>query len=329
MSTLVVAQHEGGVVHDATSRIVSAAGILPSPLDILVAGENCSAVASWVATLEGVDRVLLCESPIYGHHLAEPLCALIVSLAHDYGHIIFPATAFGKDIAPRVAACLDVMVVSDVVACFSASEFARPIYAGAALERVCSTDDRRVISLRPSAFSPCGFQAPAPVELLPPGDDPGLTLWLGDDLQDRGRPGLSSASIVVSGGQGLGSAEGFGLIEELADLLGAAVGASRAAVDLGYASNDLQVGQTGVSVAPDLYFAIGVSGALQHIAGISGARVIVAINKDADAPIFKLADYGLVADLFEALPALITLLGGGGGHRGGHRERSPGDDDGA
>jgi electron transfer flavoprotein alpha subunit len=256
-----------------------------------------------------VARVLVAEDPALGHRLAEATAATIVSLAGDYEHIVAPATTDAKNVMPRVAALLDVMVISDVSEVVDASTFKRPIYAGNAIQTVRSSDPKKVITFRTSTFDAAGTGGSAKVETVSAAADPGLSAWVEDKVAASDRPELTSAGIVVSGGRGLGSQENFKMIEDLADKLGAAVAASRAAVDSGYAPNDWQVGQTGKVVAPDLYVAVGISGAIQHLAGMKDSKIIVAINKDEEAPIFQVADYGLVADLFEAVPALTAALG--------------------
>jgi electron transfer flavoprotein alpha subunit len=308
MAVLLIAEISGGaLVLDATAKAVTAAGPL-GEVTILVAGEGCGPAAAEAATIEGVAKVLCADDPAYGHGLAEPIGDLVVSLAGAYEHIVFPATVQGKNVAPRVAALLDVMVISDVVAVLGADEFVRPVYAGNALQTVKSTDASKVMTVRTATFAAAASTGAAAVETIAAAANPGVSEWVEDKVAASDRPDLTAARIVISGGRGVGSAENFGIIEKVADLLGAAVGASRAAVDSGYAPNDWQVGQTGKVVAPDLYIAIGISGAIQHLAGMKDSKVIVAINKDEEAPIFQVADYGLVADLFEAVPALEKEL---------------------
>ncbi|MCV2867005.1 FAD-binding protein, partial [Defluviimonas sp. WL0002] len=267
-----------------------------------------SAAAAEAAKLDGVKKVLCAEDPSLGHRLAEPTAALIVSLAGDYSHIVAPATTDAKNVLPRVAALLDVMVISDVSGVVDADTFERPIYAGNAIQTVKSSDGKKVVSIRTATFDPAGQGGSASVETISAVANPGLSEWVEDKVATSDRPELTSAGIVVSGGRGVGSQSDFALIEKLADKLGAAVGASRAAVDSGFAPNDWQVGQTGKVVAPQLYVAVGISGAIQHLAGMKDSKVIVAINKDEEAPIFQVADYGLVADLFTAVPELTEKL---------------------
>jgi electron transfer flavoprotein alpha subunit len=308
MAVLVYAKHDNEALNDATSKAVNAARKLGGEIHLLVAGENCAAVTEVGAKLEGVAKVLHAEGAAYGHRLAEPLTALIEGLAEGYDHIVFPATTTGKNVAPRLAARLDVMVISDVVAIDGPDTFQRPIYAGNAIQTVQSADAKKILTVRASAFDATGAQDPCAVEAAQGGEDPGLSQWVEDKVAASDRPELASAKVVVSGGRGIGSQENFQLIERVADKLGAAVGASRAAVDSGYAPNDWQVGQTGKVVAPDLYVAVGISGAIQHLAGMKDSKVIVAINKDEEAPIFQVADYGLVGDLFQILPELEEKL---------------------
>ncbi len=308
MAVLLLAEVNGTELSmDQTAKAVTAATAL-GDVTVLCASSGCGGAADAAATITGVTSVLCADDAAYGNGLAEPIADLIVSLAGDYDHIVAAATTSGKNILPRVAALLDVMVISDVTAIISADTFERPIYAGNAIQTVQSTDGKKVISIRTTGFEAAALDGSSLVEKIAAAGDPGLSSWVEDKVQSSDRPELTSAKIVVSGGRGVGSAENFALIEQLADKLGAAVGASRAAVDSGYAPNDWQVGQTGKVVAPDLYIAIGISGAIQHLAGMKDSKVIVAINKDEDAPIFQVADYGLVADLFEAVPALNDAL---------------------
>ncbi len=298
---------DGHLNMDATAKAVTAAKGL-GEVTVLCAGASAAEAGAQAATIAGVARVLVAEDPTLGHRLAEPTAALIVSLAGDYSHIVAPATTDAKNVLPRVAALLDVMVISDVSGVVDAETFERPIYAGNAIQTVKSGDPVKVISIRTSTFEAAGTGGSAPVETVAAAADPGLSSWVEDKVAESDRPELTSAGIVVSGGRGVGSQEDFALIEKLADKLGAAVGASRAAVDSGYAPNDWQVGQTGKVVAPNLYVAVGISGAIQHLAGMKDSKVIVAINKDEEAPIFQVADYGLVADLFTAVPELVEKL---------------------
>jgi electron transfer flavoprotein alpha subunit len=309
MSVLVIAEHDGKKLKPGTANAVTAAGRMGSDVTVLVAGHQCAAAAQAAARLAGVKKVLLCDAPHYAGALAENLAALVVSIAEQFTHIVAPATGFGKNFMPRVAALLDVQQVSDISAVESADTFVRPIYAGNVLATVQSSDRIKVVTVRATAFDPAAESpAPAPVENLAPGPDTGLSEFKGQELSKSERPELTAARIVVSGGRGMGSAENFKLLEALADKLGAAVGASRAAVDSGFVPNDYQVGQTGKIVAPDLYIAVGISGAIQHLAGMKDSKVIVAINKDPEAPIFSVADYGLVEDLFKAVPELTAEL---------------------
>jgi len=308
MAVLLLAELTGGALAvDATAKALSAAKQL-GDVTVLCAGASCADAAGAAAELDGVARVLCADDAIYGNGLAEPVADLIVSLAGEYEHFVAPATASAKNIMPRVAALLDVMVISDVSGVVSGDTFERPVYAGNAIQTVKSTDAKKVLTIRTSTFDAAGAGGSAAVEPIGAAADPGLSEWVEDKVAASDRPELTSAGVVVSGGRGVGSEENFALIEQLADKLGAAVGASRAAVDSGYAPNDWQVGQTGKVVAPALYVAVGISGAIQHLAGMKDSKIIVAINKDEEAPIFQVADYGLVADLFKAVPELIEKL---------------------
>ena len=308
MAVLLVADvNEGRLATDQVAKTLTAVAGL-GEVHVLVAGAGGDAAAAEAATLAGVSRVLFAGDHAYCHGMAESTAALIVSLAGGYSHICGAATASNKNVLPRVAALLDVMVISDVTAVIDADTFERPIYAGNAIQTVKSSDRVTVASIRPAGFEAAATGGAAPVEGLATATDPGLSVWVEDRVATSDRPELTSAKIVVSGGRGVGSKHSFDIIEQLADKLGAAVGASRAAVDSGYAPNDWQVGQTGKVVAPNLYVAVGISGAIQHLAGMKDSKVIVAINKDEEAPIFQVADYGLVADLFTALPELIAKL---------------------
>ncbi|MDJ1008881.1 MAG: FAD-binding protein [Paracoccaceae bacterium] len=308
MAVLVLAEVTDGELNlDATAKAVTAAKIM-GDVTILCAGASASSAGAAAAGIDGVAKVLVAEDSSLGHRLAEPTAALLVSLVGDYSHIVAPATTDAKNILPRVSALLDVMVISDVSGVVDAETFERPIYAGNAVQTIKSADPVKVVSVRTSTFDAAGEGGSAPVETVGAADTPGLSEWVEDKVAESDRPELTSAGVVVSGGRGVGSEEDFALIERLADKLGAAVGASRAAVDSGFAPNDWQVGQTGKVVAPDLYVAVGISGAIQHLAGMKDSKVIVAINKDEEAPIFQVADYGLVADLFTAVPELVEKL---------------------
>lgn len=308
MSVLLLAEITNGALSlDQTAKAVTAAQAL-GDITILCAGNACSDAATMAATLAGVSKVLCADDILYGNDLAEPVAALVVALADRFSHIVAPATASAKNIMPRVSALLDVMVISDVTEVVDPETFDRPIYAGNAIQRIKSLDTKKVLTVRTAGFSAAAQTGSAPIENIAAAQDPGLSTWIEDKVQQSDRPELTSAKIVVSGGRGVGSQEHFEIIEALADKLDAAVGASRAAVDSGYAPNDWQVGQTGKVVAPELYIAAGISGAIQHLAGMKDSKIIVAINKDEDAPIFQVADYGLVADLFDAVPALTEAV---------------------
>ncbi|MQY50956.1 electron transfer flavoprotein subunit alpha/FixB family protein [Rhodocyclus tenuis] len=309
MPILVIAEHDNAVLKPATRNAISAATQIGGDIDVLVAGSACAAVAEAAARIAGVTRVRLVDAAHYADHGAENLAALVVANAPGYSHVLAPATAAGKNFLPRVAALLDVAQISDIVAVVSTDTFVRPIYAGNALATVQSVDPVKVISVRGTAFEAAGEASPVSVEALAAGPDLGLSRLVGRELTQSARPELTAARVIVSGGRALGSSDNFhSVLEPLADALGAAVGASRAAVDAGYAPNDYQVGQTGKIVAPDLYVAVGISGAIQHLAGMKDSKVIVAINKDPEAPIFQVADYGLVGDLFDVAPALAAAL---------------------
>lgn len=308
MAVLLLAELVGETLaHDATSKAATAAAML-GDVTVLCAGAGCGAAAKDAAGIAGVSNVICVDDPAYGHALAEPVADLILSMADGFDHIVAPATASAKNIMPRVAALLDVMMISDVSAVIDADTFERPIYAGNAIQTVRSSDAKKVVTVRTSTFDAAETGGTAAVETGGAAGDPGLSAWVEDKVATTDRPELTSAGIVVSGGRGVGSENDFALIEKLADTLNAAVGASRAAVDSGYAPNDWQVGQTGKVVAPELYIAVGISGAIQHLAGMKDSKVIVAINKDEEAPIFQVADYGLVADLFDAVPELTEKL---------------------
>jgi len=308
MAVLVIAEHDGKQLKPGTANAVVAAAKMGGDTVVLVAGHQCAAAAQVAAKLKGVKKVLHCDAPHYAGFLAENFSALIVPLAPQYTHIVAPATGFGKNFMPRVAALLDVQQISDISAVDSPDTFVRPTYAGNVLTTVQSSDKIKVVTVRATAFDPAGEGGAAPVESLAPGPDTGLSQFKGQELTKTARPELTAARIIVSGGRGMGSGENFKILEALADKLGAAVGASRAAVDSGFVPNDYQVGQTGKIVAPELYIAVGISGAIQHLAGMKDSKVIVAINKDAEAPIFAVANYWLVEDLFKAVPELTKEL---------------------
>jgi electron transfer flavoprotein alpha subunit len=310
MPTLLIAEHDNKTLKESTAKALTAARALGGEVHILVAGQGARPVAEAASKLDGVAKVLMAENAAYEHLLAEPTAALIVSLAGPYEVIVAPATTAGKNIMPRVAALLDVMQISDVTKVLGPDTFERPIYAGNAIQTVRSTDPKKVITVRTAAFQPTGAGGPAAIETAASAPDPAVSSFVGEELSKTDRPELTAAKIIISGGRAMQSRENFTkYIEPVADRLGAAVGASRAAVDAGYAPNDWQVGQTGKVVAPELYIAVGISGAIQHLAGMKDSKVIVAINKDEEAPIFQVADYGLVADLFQALPELADALG--------------------
>ena len=307
MPSLVIAEHSNTALNDATARTVTAAAAVSSPVHVLVAGQGCGAAAEAAAKLAGVEKVLVVDDALYAKLLAETMETLILSLADKYDAILAPATSNGKNILPRVAAKLDVAQVSEIIKVVAPDTYERPIYAGNAIQTVQATG-KKVITIRISAFQPAATGGSAGVETMPAAADPGVSKFVGEALSKSDRPELTGAKIVVSGGRGMGSGENFVLIDKVADRLGAAVGASRAAVDAGFVPNDYQVGQTGKVVAPDLYIAIGISGAIQHLAGMKDSKIIAAINKDEEAPIFQIADYGLVANLFEALPEMDKEL---------------------
>jgi electron transfer flavoprotein alpha subunit len=310
MAILVIAEHDNLNLKASTLNTIAAAGVIGGDVDVLVAGQACQAVAQAAAAVAGVSRVRLADAAVYAHGLAENLAALVVGLAAGYSHILAPATTFGKNFLPRVAALLDVAQISDVVAIEAADTFVHPVYAGNVMATVQSIDPVKVMSIRTTAFDAPAGSGAAAVESVAAGSDSGVSEFVSEALIKLDRPELASARVIVSGGRALGSAEQFhAVLEPLADRLGAAIGATRAAVDAGYAPNDYQVGQTGKVVAPELYFALGVSGAIQHVAGMKDSKVIVAINKDEDAPIFQVADYGIVGDLFTIVPELLAELG--------------------
>jgi len=309
MSILILADHDDGQLAAATLNTVTAATQIGGDIDILVAGDTSGNVAKAAAAINGVAKVLVADSAEYAHCVAENVAPLIQSLASGYSHLLAPATTTGKNVMPRVAALLDVMQISDIIKVESDSVFQRPIYAGNALSTVSSSESIKVITVRGTAFEAAGDGGSAAIETVAGGGDAGLSSYVKSELSSSERPELTSAPIVISGGRGMQDGTNFAMLEKVADKLGAAVGASRAAVDAGFVPNDYQVGQTGKVVAPDLYVAVGISGAIQHLAGMKDSKIIVAINKDDEAPIFQVADFGLVADLFDAVPELEKELG--------------------
>jgi electron transfer flavoprotein alpha subunit len=309
MATLLIAEHEDKTLNGATAKTLTAAKAIGGEVHVLVAGKDCKAAAEAAAKLDGVAKVLVADDAAYANRRAEPMAELIVSLASSYDAILAPSTTTSKNYMPRAAALLDVMQVSDIVKVISSDTFERPIYAGNAIETVQSSDSKKLVTVRSASFAATGAGGSAPVEPAKAAGDPGLSSFVSEELSKSDRPELTAARVIVSGGRALASKENFAkYIEPVADKLGAAVGASRAAVDAGYAPNDWQVGQTGKVVAPELYLAVGISGAIQHLAGMKDSKVIVAINKDEEAPIFQVADYGLVGDLFQILPELGNEL---------------------
>ncbi|WP_085900975.1 FAD-binding protein [Kiloniella majae] len=310
MSILVIAEHDNASIKPATLNTVTAATQLGDDVHVLVAGSGCAAAGEAAAKIAGVSKVLVSDAPEYAQDIAENIAPLIVNLASGYSHVLAPATTYGKNILPRASALLDVQQISEITAIESADTFVRPIYAGNALATVQSSDAIKLITIRGTAFDAAAEEGgSAAVETVDATGDAGLSTFEGQELTKSERPELTTAGVVISGGRGMQNGENFAMLERVADKLGAAVGASRAAVDAGYVPNDYQVGQTGKVVAPDLYIAVGISGAIQHLAGMKDSKVIVAINKDEEAPIFQVADYGLVADLFDAVPELETELG--------------------
>ncbi len=309
MSILVVAEHDNATIKGATLNTVAAAKQIGGDITVLVAGENCAAAGEAAAKIDGVSKVLVADNAAYGHQLAENLGALVAELGKDYSHILAAATTTGKNFLPRTAALLDVAQISEIISVESADTFKRPIYAGNVIATVQSGDAVKVITVRATAFDPVAAEGgSAAVEAVGAAHDAGVSSFVKEELAESDRPELTAADIVISGGRGMQNGDNFDMLYRIADKLGAAVGASRAAVDAGFVPNDMQVGQTGKIVAPNLYVAVGISGAIQHLAGMKDSKVIVAINKDEDAPIFQVADYGLVADLFEALPELEGKL---------------------
>jgi len=309
MAVLVLAEHNNSSLGGATLNAVTAALEIGGDIDILVAGLECSEVAKSASEVKGIRKVICADSSCYAHSLAEDLASLIVNIAGDYEHFLAAATTTGKNVMPRVAALLDTGQISDIISVLSSDTFTRPIYAGNIIATVQATDDKKVITVRTTGFDAASETGgTAVIEMIEAASESGLATFISEELTKSDRPELAAANIIVSGGRGMGSGENFSIIEALADKLGAAVGASRAAVDAGYVPNDYQVGQTGKVVAPDLYIAIGISGAIQHLAGMKDSKVIVAINKDEEAPIFGVADYGLVGDLFKEVPAMVEAL---------------------
>jgi electron transfer flavoprotein alpha subunit len=308
MTTLVIAEHDNKTLKDATAKTVSAAMQLGAPVHVLVAGQGCDAVAASAAKLAGVEKVLVADDALYAKMVAETMETLILSLADKYDAILAPATTNGKNYMPRVAAKLDTPQISEILSVVSPDTFVRPIYAGNALATVQAAPGKKVITVRTTTFKAVEASGSAAVEKIATASDPGLSKFVGEELSKSERPELTSAKIIISGGRGMQSGENFHMLEKIADRLHAAVGASRAAVDAGFVPNDYQVGQTGKVVAPDLYIAVGISGAIQHLAGMKDSKVIAAINKDEEAPIFQIADYGLVADLFKAVPEMDEEL---------------------
>tara|TARA_R110002072_G_scaffold3830_9_gene27455 strand:+ start:20022 stop:20954 length:933 start_codon:yes stop_codon:yes gene_type:complete len=310
MTILVIADHDNNSIGQPTLVTIAAAQAIGGDIEILVAGEGCSAAGESAAKIGGISKVLVADNAAYGHQLAENIAELIVEIGKNYTHIMSPTTSEGKNFLPRAAALLDVAQISDISGVVSEDTFERPIYAGNAIATVQSTDSIKVISVRGTAFDAVSAEGgSATIEALDIVKDAGISSWVKADIVKLDRPELTAASVIISGGRGMQNGENFKILESVADKLGAAIGASRAAVDAGFVPNDMQVGQTGKIVAPDLYIAVGISGAIQHLAGMKDSKVIVAINKDEDAPIFQVADYGLVADLFTAVPELDALLG--------------------
>lgn len=308
MKTLVIAEHDNGALKPETSKTINAAVKMGFPVDVLIAGNSLSAMSSQVASIDGVANVLVADNCVYEHQLADSMTDLVLSLSDSYSHIVASATTTGKNFMPRVAALLDVAQISEIIAVVDADTFKRPIYAGNAIATVKSLDSKKVITVRASSFDLQGEQSAVAVTSIDTVSDSQLSSFVSVEQTESERPELTAATVVISGGRGMQNGENFALLNGIADKLGAAIGASRAAVDAGFVPNDMQVGQTGKIVAPNLYIAVGISGAIQHLAGMKDSKVIVAINKDPDAPIFQVADYGLVADLFEVLPQLENAL---------------------
>ncbi|MBB1384117.1 electron transfer flavoprotein subunit alpha/FixB family protein [Pseudoalteromonas sp. SG45-5] len=308
MKTLVIAEHDNGALKPETSKTINAAVKMGFPVDVLIAGNSLSAMSAQVASIDGVANVLVADNSVYEHQLAESMADLVLSLSDNYSHIVASATTTGKNFMPRVAALLDVAQISEIITVVDADTFKRPIYAGNAIATVKSLDSKKVITVRASSFDLQGEQSAAAITSIDTVSDPQLSRFVSVEQTESERPELTAATVVISGGRGMQNGENFALLNGIADKLGAAIGASRAAVDAGFVPNDMQVGQTGKIVAPNLYIAVGISGAIQHLAGMKDSKVIVAINKDPDAPIFQVADYGLVADLFDVLPELEQAL---------------------
>jgi electron transfer flavoprotein alpha subunit len=309
MSILLVAEHDNTNLKDATAKAMTAAVAMGGPIDVLVAGHNCKGVAEQAAKIAGAGKVILADDAAYGKQLAEPLAALIVEHAGKYGAVVMPASTSGKNVMPRVAAMLDAQQISEIISVDGPDTFTRPIYAGNAFQQVqAPSGQKKVVTVRPTAFKAAELTGSAAIETVGAGPNPGVSQFVGEELSKSERPELASAKIVISGGRGMQNGENFAMLDKVADRLKAGVGASRAAVDAGFVPNDYQVGQTGKVVAPELYIAVGISGAIQHLAGMKDSKVIVAINKDEEAPIFQVADYGLVADLFKAVPELDEEL---------------------
>tara|TARA_B100001989_G_scaffold239859_1_gene204431 strand:- start:683 stop:1612 length:930 start_codon:yes stop_codon:yes gene_type:complete len=308
MTTLLIAEHNNSALADANKKAMDAATKIGEDIHILVAGKDCASIANDASKIEGVSKVLLCDDEMYQNHLAEPYADLIVSIADNYNTIMAIATTTGKNFMPRVAALLDIPQISEIINVIDSETFERPIYAGNAIQTVKSINDKKIITVRAPSFQSVGDQDASPIENINSGENKNLSEHISDELTKSDRPELTSAKVIVSGGRGMQSGDNFVLLEGVADKLGAALGASRAAVDAGFVPNDYQVGQTGKVVAPELYIAVGISGAIQHLAGMKDSKIIVAINKDEEAPIFQVADYGLVADLFTAIPDLDAAL---------------------
>lgn len=309
MSVLVIAEHDNAAYKSATLNTVTAAQELGGDIEVLVAGESCGAVGEAVAKIDGVSKVLVADNALYANRLAENMALLLADIGKNYSHIIMAATSTGKDVLPRAAALLDVAQISEIIKIESADTFVRAIYAGNAIETVKSADAVKVITVRPTGFGAAAAEGgSASVEAVTAAHDAGLSEFVKEELAQSDRPELTSAGVVVAGGRGLQNSEKFEILYSLADKLGGAVGATRAAVDAGFCANDLQIGQTGKVIAPDLYFAFGISGAIQHLAGVTDSKVIVCVNKDEDAPMFQVSDYGLVGDLFEVIPELVEKL---------------------